>query len=367
MKIFLGYGYSSWTTAAYLENALLRYAEVVYVGTDKVEDKPQPKTYDILSLLSGAREGDVFLYIDGPGFYFPKNIEKSPVLTACYLIDVHVGLSLRIEMAKFFDIVFIAQKDYLEDFRRKGIRNVFWIPFACEPQIYKPEEAEQIYDIGFVGHVKPDMAKRKKLLSLLSSRYRMNDYCKFYYPQEATSIYNSSKIVFNCSANKDLNMRVFEALSCGRLLMTDAIGNGLNDIFKDREHLILYRDEKELLNLAEYYLSNKEERERIARCGKEAVHSLHTYDHRIRKVLEIIKAKLHEGKFRQAYFRHAPDAEISLSWCKIYTSWQQMDRLLAQRLNKASFFISLLKGCYVLKTFLALLKNKIKNKTNFRK
>ena len=44
-------------------------------------------------------------------------------------------------------------------------------------------------------------------------------------------IYSESKIVLNASINGDLNMRVFEALTSGALLVTDRIENGLDTLF----------------------------------------------------------------------------------------------------------------------------------------
>jgi len=41
-----------------------------------------------------------------------------------------------------------------------------------------------------------------------------------YYEQMAET-YSASKIVFNCSLKKDVNMRVFEALASGSLLLTN--------------------------------------------------------------------------------------------------------------------------------------------------
>ena len=50
-------------------------------------------------------------------------------------------------------------------------------------------------------------------------------------PAEMFSIYQNSKIVFNYSFKNDVNMRIFEALGSGALLMTNRIvNNGIEDI-----------------------------------------------------------------------------------------------------------------------------------------
>lgn len=360
MRIFLGYGHRSWTTGVYWEKALSRYAEVIYVGTDKENCRLGFQEMDISRLLSGAQEEDVFIYVDSGRPYFPRNIEKLPVLTACYLIDVHVDLAMRIEMAKFFDVVFVAQKDYVETFRTKGFKNVWWIPFGCEPTVYQRLKLPLIYEIGFVGQVSEDTVRRKKLLSMLSKRYRMNDYRRFYSPSETSRVYCSSKIVFNCSANGDLNMRVFEAMACGRLLLTDCIANGLEELSQDRRHLVIYHDEGELLELADYYLLEEDERERIALCGSNLVRSQGTYEHRMEKVLNILKDTQKEKECLAAPWRNAPAAAVSISRTRIYARWQLLGSILKEWPQEGSPGSYLGKSYYFFRTLFSLLKKRLK-------
>jgi spore maturation protein CgeB len=80
-------------------------------------------------------------------------------------------------------------------------------------------------------------------------------------------------------------MRVFEAMSCGRLLLTDR-ANGILDIFSDKKHLIVY-NENNLEELILYYLDNSEEREKIAKSGYNEVVEKHTYEKRLEKILKI--------------------------------------------------------------------------------
>ncbi len=361
MKIYLGYGYIPWTTAVYWENALRRHGEVIYTGTDKEYRRSGFQEVDILSCLSGAWKDDVFIYIDSGRPYFPKNIEKLPLLTACYLIDVHVDLPIRIEMAKFFDIVFVAQKDYVEDFKARGLKNVLWIPFGSEPTIYQRMKLPFLYDIGFIGHVSKDNVKRKRLLSLLSQHYHINDYRRFYSPSETSKMYSSAKIIFNCSARGDLNMRVFEALSCGRLLLTDSIANGLEELFQNRRHLVVFHDEKELLKLVDYYLSKDDEREGIALCGSNLVTSQHTYDHRMKKVMNILKNTQKEKDCLVAPWRNAPLATVSISRSKIFAHWKLLTNIFRELPQTVSARSYLWQSYYLLRTLLALFKKSIKS------
>ncbi len=81
-------------------------------------------------------------------------------------------------------------------------------------------------------------------------------------------------------------MRVFEALCCGSMLLTDD-ADGLADFFTDREHLVIYNDDN-IAELAEYYINHKEERERIAEAGRKLVLEKHTYAHRVDEIVRVM-------------------------------------------------------------------------------
>jgi glycosyltransferase involved in cell wall biosynthesis len=93
-------------------------------------------------------------------------------------------------------------------------------------------------------------------------------------------VYGQSKIVFNASINGDVNMRVFEAMAAGALLVTDRVGNGLSDLFEEDTHYIGYSTISEALEKIGYFLDKSEERENIAHAGQQAVLEHHTYGHR---------------------------------------------------------------------------------------
>ena len=93
------------------------------------------------------KPNDIFLYID-PVKDFPFFLEKVTCRTAAYFIDVHLGLEQRLIFSNFFDYLFIAQKDYVEIFkkyrnlnnktnnRKNNSNNIKWLPLACDPDVH---------------------------------------------------------------------------------------------------------------------------------------------------------------------------------------------------------------------------------------
>src|SRR5580704_6225770 len=94
--------------------------------------------------------------------------------------------------------------------------------------------------------------------------------------------YSAARTVFNRSIRNEVNMRVFESLACGSLLVTnDLSDNGQDGLFRDGVHLASYRDGDELVDKVAFYLARDEARERIAAAGRAEVLAKDTYRHRM--------------------------------------------------------------------------------------
>jgi hypothetical protein len=79
--------------------------------------------------------------------------------------------------------------------------------------------------------------------------------------------------------------RMWKILGCGGFYLGPYIQD--IDIFaRDRVHCVWYRDSAEAAELTRYYLRQPEERERIARIGRQHALDHHTYAHRLRLLLE---------------------------------------------------------------------------------
>jgi len=187
-----------------------------------------------------------------------------------------------------FDYIFTTQKKFVDIFRPT---KSYWLPYACDPETHKKFSLPKIYDVVFVGNTNPKVyPERVKLLKLIGEKINLKVFSGVY-GEDLAKIYSQAKIVFNKSANGEINMRVFETLSCGSLLVTDRLNSeaGLEELFQDKKHLVLYDNEKDLLEKIDYYLKNESEREEIALIGQKEVHSKHTYEHRTEEVLKKIQ------------------------------------------------------------------------------
>ena len=87
------------------------------------------------------------------------------------------------------------------------------------------------------------------------------------------------------------NMRLYEATGVGALLLTDAKRN-LGELFEPGEEVVTYASEDELVEKIHHYLGDGAERTRIARAGQERTLREHTYEHRMRELVDILSRYL---------------------------------------------------------------------------
>ncbi|MBT6046587.1 MAG: glycosyltransferase [Candidatus Scalindua sp.] len=299
------------TTARYFER-VVRASEntAVYYSDNYLE-------------LEKLKQDDILLFVD-PAPDWPIGLETSPHLKIAYFIDVHRDIRSRLQLSRFFDAIFVAQKDYISLFEENGCKNVYWLPLACDPEVHLVQSAVNNFEVGFVGKLDQPGTLRNKILTTVLPRYKTNDYKKFYSPHDMAEIYGKSKIVFNASIGGDINMRVFEAMASGALLVTDRIDNVMNNLFKEDIHYVGYSNIEEAIEKIDYYLTNDADRKRIATEGQCVVIERHTYKHRWNTILQL-SSTAHGKALAQNY----TDRELSELYSDIFVSLRMPWRIFS--------------------------------------
>jgi spore maturation protein CgeB len=87
------------------------------------------------------------------------------------------------------------------------------------------------------------------------------------------------------------NMRLYEATGMGCLLVTDYKDN-LHDMFEPEREVVTYREAAECVDKILFYLDdrNRSERDRIAAAGQRRTLHEHTYQARMKHLVELIRA-----------------------------------------------------------------------------
>lgn len=264
LRILINYNYNAGpgTTAAYIERALKDddKFEVFRVGENRVPCC------------------DIHLNIEPCNMIIHYPGKKS----AYWEIDNHIHQADDHQKYNIVDYLFIAQKYFLPLY---PAGKTTWLPLAADPDLHKlfPREPVQ-YDVGFLGN--DTYPKRRALLEKIGQKYKLL-WSTAKPGEEYSRMLSRCKILFNYAMYKDMNMRFFEAMSIGRLLLSDKVP-GQDNLFIDGKHYVSFTDWEDLDKKIEYYLAHEKERELIAKNGEHYVHSFHTYADRVNKMLEVM-------------------------------------------------------------------------------
>ena len=269
-----------------------------------------PQFYDEVELLVKQLYIDFVWDIDGwiPSHDFafrrlPVNLSVPKVYWA---IDTHQFLQDQIKKSRYFDLTFSAMKNTVAAFGP----DAYWLPVGAS--IYEKDyNLPRTLEIGFIGNIIPGLhERRKRIIEKLQKEFPQFICLNNVFLEEKAKIVSQMKIMINISLNNDLNLRVFETLACGALLITDRIiGNGMEDLFVDGEHLVLFDDENDLVQKIQYYLTHEDERARIAYQGKIHVEKHLTHKNVIFFALNCIYPLLRKN------FSSKSEEKIRPCWC----------------------------------------------------
>ncbi len=202
--------------------------------------------------------------------------------------------SFRLKWAMLFDYVFTWHPSFVRLFQEAGHPRVFALPHAADARLLTGADfnPERVYDLGFVGHAGlPQYSARDRVNARLAKQFRTNDFRRSYTKEETLEIYQRSRIVVNVSRDdypQDANMRCYEAMAGGALLLTRVPSELTEWGFREGEHFIGWQSEEEIPGLVDRFLHQTEQRLAIARAGQERTLKDFTYQRCIETISDTI-------------------------------------------------------------------------------
>ena len=233
----------------------------------------------VLQLLDVARSRgeapDVFAHlVHTPGL--PRDLQRSPIPTVSLDIDSFAWSASRIRWSMLFDYIFVWHPSLAPLYEAAGHPKVFVLPHAVDADLFPGDvdRESRPLDLGWVGGLGyAQYDQRGRIVRALAARFKMNDFAKRYSKAKTAEIYRQSKVVVNVSREdfpQEANMRCYEAMAGGALLITGMPTELTEWGFRENEHFIGWRNEAEIPDLVDKYLHNEKKREEIARRGQES-------------------------------------------------------------------------------------------------
>ena len=237
-------------------------------------------------LLDFCKEpSNTIIFIDPIGNWYHAFSEFGGT-KICYLVDTHRDFVGKVALARQCQLSFVAQKDHVTRLARWSGRNAVWLPLAADKDVHFQTSVGKERSFAFVGRLdKKDQARFNVILGV-AEQFPDGLIAQGLNPIKMAEEYARSRVILNCSVGGDLNMRVFEALASGGILVTDRISNGLSDLFEEGLHYFCYDDVEDAKQLIHAIMTWDEDRlshhQRSSICIAEA----HIYDDRVARLLE---------------------------------------------------------------------------------
>ncbi len=213
-----------------------------------------------------------------------------------------------LQVSPRYDLVTAQSTDWLTVLERKLGIDAFWLPVAADPSFHYPVEVPQTEEIWFIGSWNP---RREDLLSALrdypltiagpgwEQAGTMADVTILpggQSPELQRQVYSSAAISISIHLAEpweevirtQASPRVFEIVACQGFMLSDRTQD-LGELFTEGAHYAGFDNAEEIREKVEYYLKHPPERQKIASNGYDHLLRHHTYEHRIRGLLEYIE------------------------------------------------------------------------------
>jgi len=219
-----------------------------------------PGEFSLPELLAGCGRGgfDTVIYHTDPAWSFiPRGLNQVADRTAVIFGDMHhthqpiaraVAYALR---ERPYAIASAFTRQHLHWFMAAGFTRFLW-----EPSFFVTPTQERLNGFGakrhwltFCGSTSAH-PRRARLLSFLKER--VPDFATFQGSRaESGAFINDSALCLNMSLNGDFNMRCFEIVADGGLLVSDRISrySGFFDLYTPGRDCLVYDSQEELLDL----------------------------------------------------------------------------------------------------------------------
>jgi hypothetical protein len=284
--IVLCYGKTPYTPGRYLEDAFRKLNIPVTVVTDHLDGK-QLDPDKVLGVL----------FIESPNQPTAQNMENTPIPRLYFIHHGRHRLEQNLERIKQYHPHRILMAHSLHLAKHFPVPVEFF-PFAVAEDIFNSEKpiSNRKYDVAFVGSRSSAFYKnRNKNLKLLKRFLKKTNSSYLFkenvHLKDMANIYSQAKIVFNQSSERvpeTMNMRIFEAMGCGALVMTNQVPLQ-DELFKNRVHLVTYKNSKDLIRKVRYFLKHPSLTQAIAKNGYVKAMQQHTYTHRAKKVIQLLQ------------------------------------------------------------------------------
>ena len=232
---------------------------------------------------------DLYFEATSSGRFNKIPLPESDGVKAYWAIDTVSRYKDELSVAKNYDLIFTPNTEHVralrEDLPKKEVQLLL---LGADDSYLYDRQLPRTLEVAFVGG--QSFPGRRLFLKFVHRHFAKRGFVGKAYMDELAKIYSSAKIGVNYAMHGKMNLRVFEVMACGALLLTNYSPEAHElGVFEAGEHYVEYKKLGELKERAQYYLRHAAERERIAKAGQRRVMEKHTLTERAKEVLRAVK------------------------------------------------------------------------------
>lgn len=221
------------------------------------------KQYDLCEFVPDI----IFWMACGPSvgdhFITKHNFPNSKLVIDCG--DEPQTFHYNCERTKNADLILTSDIDCYLNYKFLGYETIFTSHWTDLNIFYPSLTKYQPFDV-----VSSMYGNRGDIIDFLKDNLEKSFYLKNgLLDIENGDLYRNGKIVFQKSRYGEVTRRIFEGMSCRKLVITDRLAKNkqLDEIFIENKEIVFYDTKEEALEKINYYLHNPKERELIANNG----------------------------------------------------------------------------------------------------
>ncbi|HUQ63758.1 MAG TPA: glycosyltransferase [Acidimicrobiales bacterium] len=248
------------------------------------------------------------------------SLRESGAKVALWFPDAVSNLERQLMFIAPYDALFFKEPVLVERGRRILGAPTHYLPEACNPAWHKPpadaelarmaESDPREFDrvVVMAGNVYPYRARL--LARLLSARIPLRVYgpplsrwlrsspvaaChsgRYVVRAEKAAVFRTAAAVLNPLSPSEIegvNCRLFEAAGCGAAVLAEQRPE-LGKLFALNDEVVSFADFDELVDRARWLIDSPDESRTIGDAASVRAHAEHTYQHRLRRVFEVLSS-----------------------------------------------------------------------------
>jgi len=243
-----------------------------------------------------------------------RGLESLPCIKIYWSIDTHLNAFWQEEYARLFDMTCSTQKQLVRHLHSKGIGRTAWLPWYGRRMPWVPWSRRR-HAISFVGRVTEHRPSRQRFVAFLQSRFNLELFQDVPF-QQMLDIYLNTRLAPNESICGEINFRLFEAASCGCLVLNSSATPGLEDLFTPEREIAVFGHALDLSARINQYMNTPDVAEKMAKAAWARVQEEHLPTHRAQTLLNLI------NETRSVASIGRPDSSAQVWALTLYRLWQ---------------------------------------------